>query len=180
MTQVWAAKSTSIKHTITLKRSTKPIAQKYLQLKTRVENVQFLTWRTFFVGKNAIQSTNEVAFGRTVRTFAKCLPVHATKKQIIIKRKLQLKHTEGSENRPTPYDVVIFFLHSSWKLMYHCGWELCFLTEGGEQANGSADFENIFARISDSKRDFNGFPDSAIAADCGFIHFLCPDFGLCV
>ena len=24
--------------------------------------------------------------------------------------------------------------------------------------NGSADFENIFARISDSKRDFNGFP----------------------
>ena len=33
------------------------------------------------------------------------------------------------------------------------------LLEGGEQTNGSADFENIFARISDSKRDFNGFPD---------------------
>ena len=29
--------------------------------------------------------------------------------------------------------------------------------------NGSADFENIFARISDSKRDFNGFPDPATA-----------------
>ena len=35
------------------------------------------------------------------------------------------------------------------------------------QANGSAEFENIFARISDSKRDFNGFPDPAIAADVG-------------
>ena len=38
--------------------------------------------------------------------------------------------------------------------------------------NGSADFENIFARISDSKRYFNGFPDPAIAADCKFICFL--------
>ena len=27
----------------------------------------------------------------------------------------------------------------------------------------SAEFENIFAQISDSKRDFNGFPDPAIA-----------------
>ena len=27
-------------------------------------------------------------------------------------------------------------------------------------------------RILDSKRDFNGFSDPAIAADCGFIHFL--------
>ena len=42
--------------------------------------------------------------------------------------------------------------------------------------NGSADFENIFARISDSKRDFNGFPDPAIAADCRFIHFFAPGF----
>ena len=40
---------------------------------------------------------------------------------------------------------------------------------GGEYANGSAEFENIFARISDSKGDFNGFPDPAIAVDCGFI-----------
>ena len=31
--------------------------------------------------------------------------------------------------------------------------------------NGSADFENIFARISDLKRDFNGFPDPTIVAD---------------
>ena len=46
--------------------------------------------------------------------------------------------------------------------------------------NGSADFENVFARISDSKRDFNGFPDPATAAECGFIYFLGPDFGLCV
>ena len=47
--------------------------------------------------------------------------------------------------------------------------------------NGSADFENIFAQISDSKRDFNGFPDPVIiAADCEFIDFLGPDFGLCV
>ena len=45
-------------------------------------------------------------------------------------------------------------------------------TEGGKQANGSADFENFFARISDSKRDFNTFPDPGIAADCGFIYFL--------
>ena len=54
------------------------------------------------------------------------------------------------------------------------------LVEGGEKANGSADFKNIFARISDSKRDFNGFPDPAIAADCGFFLFWGPDFGLCV
>ena len=37
------------------------------------------------------------------------------------------------------------------------------------------DFENIFARISDSKRDFNGFPDPAIAAVCGFIYFWGPE-----
>ena len=41
--------------------------------------------------------------------------------------------------------------------------------------NGSADFENIFARISDSKRYFNGFPYPAIAADCKFICFLGAD-----
>ena len=46
--------------------------------------------------------------------------------------------------------------------------------------NGSADFENIFAQISDSKQDFNRFPDPAIAADCGFTNFLGMDFGLCV
>ena len=45
--------------------------------------------------------------------------------------------------------------------------------------NGSADFENIFARISDSKRDFNGFQDPATAAECGLIYFLGPDFGRC-
>ena len=39
---------------------------KNLQLKTRVENVQFLSWRVFFVGKYGIQSTNEMAFKRTV------------------------------------------------------------------------------------------------------------------
>ena len=41
--------------------------------------------------------------------------------------------------------------------------------------NRSADFENIFARISDSKRYSNGFPDPAIAADCKFICFLGAD-----
>ena len=46
--------------------------------------------------------------------------------------------------------------------------------------NGSADFGNIFARISDSKRDFNGFPDPATAVECGFIYFLGRDFGLCM
>ena len=51
---------------------------------------------------------------------------------------------------------------------------------GGELVNGSADFENIFARILDSKWDFNGFWDPAIAVDYGFIYFLGPDFGLCV
>ena len=39
---------------------------KNLQLKTRVENVRFLSWRTFFVGKYGIQSTNEIALKRTV------------------------------------------------------------------------------------------------------------------
>ena len=42
--------------------------------------------------------------------------------------------------------------------------------------NGSVDFENIFARILDSKRDLNGFPDPAIAVDCGFIQFFGPSF----
>ena len=39
---------------------------KNLQLKTRVENVQFLSWTTFLVGTYGIQSTNEMAFKRTV------------------------------------------------------------------------------------------------------------------
>ena len=43
--------------------------------------------------------------------------------------------------------------------------------ERDEQANGLADFENICAWISDSKRDFNGLLDPAIAVDCGFIYF---------
>ena len=38
---------------------------KNLQVKTRVENVRFLSWRIFFVGKYGIQSTNEMAFKRT-------------------------------------------------------------------------------------------------------------------
>ena len=39
---------------------------KNLQVKTRVENVWFLSWRIFFVGKCGIQSTNEMVFKRTV------------------------------------------------------------------------------------------------------------------
>ena len=39
---------------------------KNLQLKTRVENVRFLSWRTFFVGMYGIQNNNEMAFKRTV------------------------------------------------------------------------------------------------------------------
>ena len=39
---------------------------KNLQVKTCVENVRFLSWRIFFVGKYGIQSTNEMAFKRTV------------------------------------------------------------------------------------------------------------------
>ena len=39
---------------------------KNLQVKTRVENVRFLSWRIFFLGKYDIQSTNEMAFERTV------------------------------------------------------------------------------------------------------------------
>ena len=38
---------------------------KNLQLKTRVENVRFLSWRAFFVGKYGIQSTIEMGFKRT-------------------------------------------------------------------------------------------------------------------
>ena len=47
---------------------------KNLQLKTRVENVRFLSWRTFFVGKYGIQSTDEMAFKRTetLREFSIC------------------------------------------------------------------------------------------------------------
>ena len=30
--------------------------------KSRLDNVRFLSWRTFFVGKYDIQSTNEMAF----------------------------------------------------------------------------------------------------------------------
>ena len=33
---------------------------------TLIENVRFLSWRTFFVGKYGIQSTNEMPFKRTV------------------------------------------------------------------------------------------------------------------
>ena len=43
---------------------------KNLQVKTRVENVRFLSWRIFFVGKYSIQSTNEMAFKRTVTLLA--------------------------------------------------------------------------------------------------------------
>ena len=39
---------------------------KNLQVKTRVENVWFLWWRIFFEGKCGIQSTNDMAFKRTV------------------------------------------------------------------------------------------------------------------
>ena len=41
-------------------------------------------------------------------------------------------------------------------------------------------FWKYFCPVSDSKGDFNWFPDPAIAADCGFIYFWGPDFGLCV
>ena len=47
------------------KRSRKPTAEESTT-ETRVENVQFLSWRVFFVGKYGIQSTNEMAFKRTV------------------------------------------------------------------------------------------------------------------
>ena len=39
---------------------------KDLPLKTRVENVRFLSWRTLFVEKYGIQSTDEMAFKKTV------------------------------------------------------------------------------------------------------------------
>ena len=39
---------------------------KNLQVKTRVENVRFLSWKIFLVGKYGIQSTNKMAFKRTV------------------------------------------------------------------------------------------------------------------
>ena len=41
---------------------------KNLQEKTRVENVRFLSWKIFFVGKYSIQSTNKMAFKRAVTT----------------------------------------------------------------------------------------------------------------
>ena len=39
---------------------------------------------------------------------------------------------------------------------------------------------SIFARISDSEQNFNGFADPAIAAVCGFHRFLGQDFGFCL
>ena len=39
---------------------------KNLQLETRVENVRFLSWGRFFVGKYGIHSPNEMAFKRAV------------------------------------------------------------------------------------------------------------------
>ena len=47
------------------KRPRKPPAEN-LQVKTRVVNVRFSSWTIFFVGKYGIQSTNEMAFTRTV------------------------------------------------------------------------------------------------------------------
>ena len=44
----------------------KPTAEKSTSEKTRVENVRFLSWRIFFVGKYGVQSTNEMAFKRTI------------------------------------------------------------------------------------------------------------------
>ena len=49
------------------KRSRKPNAGK-----SRFENVRFFSWRAFFVGTEYdIQSTNEIAFKRTVRNFTR-------------------------------------------------------------------------------------------------------------
>ena len=45
----------------------KNLLLKNLQPKIRVENVRFLSWITLFAGKYGIQSTNEMAFKRTVR-----------------------------------------------------------------------------------------------------------------
>ena len=57
----------------------------------------------------------------------------------------------------------------------------CTLIGGGvNRRTDQGNFENIFARILDSKQDFNGFPDPAIAADCGLIHFWGPDIEHCV
>ena len=52
------------------------LLQKNLQLQTRVEKVQFLSWRTFFVGEYSIQSTNEMAFKRTVTLREFSIPHH--------------------------------------------------------------------------------------------------------
>ena len=47
---------------------------------------------------------------------------------------------------------------------------------GGWKGKWISGFWKYFARISDSKRDFNGFPDPAVTADCGFIDFFRPGF----
>ena len=49
---------------------------KNVQVKTRVENVWFLSWRIFFVGKYGIQRTNEMAFNRTVPLRQFSIPRH--------------------------------------------------------------------------------------------------------
>ena len=52
-----------------------------------------------------------------------------------------------------------------------------YIKEGGEQVYGSADLENILARILDSEQNFSGSADPMITLDRGFIQFLGPDFG---
>ena len=48
-------------------------SMKNVQVKTRAENVRFLSWRIFFVGKYGIQSTNEMAFEKTVTSISRYL-----------------------------------------------------------------------------------------------------------
>ena len=64
-TQIWYTNRDFWRWVLSLKGQ-ENLLLKNLQLETRVENAWFLSWRTFLVGKYGIQSTNEMAFKRTV------------------------------------------------------------------------------------------------------------------
>lgn len=51
------------------------------------------------------------------------------------------------------------------------------LKEGGEQIYGSADLVNVYARILDSERNYNGSADPMITADRRFSQILGPELG---
>ena len=94
---------------------------------------------------------------------------------VLEKRVLRWQST--SVKQPSVWN---FFFRPLWTCQAACN--LWFNLQEGVNRETDQRILKIFnfAQFSDSKRDFYGFPDPGIAADCGSIYFLGPDFGLCV